>query len=255
MSALLELRGLGLKFGGLQAVNNVSLALPTGVVAGVIGPNGAGKSTLFNLITGLYRPTAGSIILAGQDLAGLRVDLITRLGIARTFQNIRLFSFMTVRENIFVGYHTQLRAHLWDSLLHTPRHRRDEAAAAKRAAELLEFTDLKDVAGREAHSLSYGRQRRLEIARALAASPRLLLLDEPAAGMNPVEKQALCDVILRIQERGVTVLLIEHDMELVARVCSHVWVLDQGECIADGTPAAVRNDARVISAYLGTAAV
>jgi branched-chain amino acid transport system ATP-binding protein len=251
MSTVLELRDLTLRFGGLVAVKDVSLAIPHGTVTGLIGPNGAGKSTIFNLITGLYRPSSGDIVFGGTSIAGTKTPAITQIGIARTFQNIRLFAFMSVLDNVMVGRHVRMKANLFDALLHTPQHRREERAVRERARELLAFVGLEQHADREAHSLSYGQQRRLEIARALASDPKLLLLDEPAAGMNPQEKDLLCTLIDRIREQAVTVFLIEHDMPMVMRVCSHLWVLDHGELLASGVPEEVRQNQQVIDAYLG----
>lgn len=248
---VLDIESLTLKFGGLTALDDVSFDIKEGEILGLIGPNGAGKTTCFNAITGVYRPTSGAIRFEGRSLAGMRKHQITRLGIARTFQNIRLFPTMTALENVLVGADAQHKTGMLSALFRLPRHRREEEEGHDKAMELLRFMGLGKRADELAANLSYGNQRRLEIARAMATGPKLICLDEPAAGFNPAEKVELMNLIRKVRDRGYTVLLIEHDMKLVMGVTDRIVVLEFGRKIAEGTPAEIRDNPAVIAAYLG----
>lgn len=254
--SLLEVRDLTMQFGGLTAVNGFGLRISDGDIVGLIGPNGAGKTTVFNCLTGMYQPTSGEIYLSGKRVDGLRPCQITQLGMARTFQNIRLFKDLTVLDNIRIAFHYQTRYSLASAALRLGRFGREEQAILDRTTELLEIFDLYDHRNEVASSLPYGEQRRLEIARALAANPRILLLDEPAAGMNPHETQELTKLIRWVRDRfDLTVFLIEHDMRLVMALCQRILVLDYGNIIAEGSPAEIQSNRTVIEAYLGEEAV
>jgi branched-chain amino acid transport system ATP-binding protein len=249
---VLSARNITIKFGGLTAVDDVSFTIPQGGVVSLIGPNGAGKTTFFNVLTGLYRPTSGQVFLGEKDITAMPPHKIASWGMARTFQNIRLFNLMTAEENVMVAMHSHMKAGLLSTILRLPRQRREEQEGRDLARELLDFVGIGKTAEDYARSLSYGDQRRLEIARALALKPKILLLDEPTAGMNPQESVRFVEFVNRVRdEKGVSVLLIEHDMSVVMRLSERITVLDQGVKIAEGGPDDIRNNQRVVEAYLG----
>ena len=250
--ALLDVTDLGISFGGLRAVDELNMTLEEGSLVGLIGPNGAGKTTVFNMLTGVYRPTDGGIRLAGENIVGKKPHEICKMGIARTFQNIRLFNKLTVLDNVKVGLHNEITYSLAESLLHVGSYRKKEKMMDERAMEILKVFDLDGQWDYKATNLPYGKQRKLEISRALATDPKLLLLDEPAAGMNPNETEELMETIELVREKfHVTVLLIEHDMKLVSGICEYLYVLNFGRLLAEGTPAQVLSNPEVITAYLG----
>ena len=250
--ALLEVSNLGIAFGGLQAVSQLDMTIEKGHLYGLIGPNGAGKTTVFNMLTGVYRPTEGNIILDGKDITGKNPEAISKAGIARTFQNIRLFNEMSVLDNVKVGMHNQVPYGLWTGILRLPAYREKEHEMNRKAHALLKIFGLDGQANLKASQLPYGKQRKLEIARALATNPKLLLLDEPAAGMNPNETEELMQTVRSVRDQfGIAILLIEHDMNFVMGICEEITVLDYGRMIARGDGKAIRNNPKVIAAYLG----
>ncbi|EST11750.1 ABC transporter ATP-binding protein [Sporolactobacillus laevolacticus] len=253
---ILEVKNLTKQFGGLTATSDISMNIEKNSITAVIGPNGAGKTTFFNMITAVYKPTSGDILLNGKSLVGLKPHQVSQFGIARTFQNIRLFNEMTVLENVLVGMHQNLKAHWVGTLLQLPHIRKMEEAAKVEAYDILKYVGLEDYVNENAGNLAYGAQRRLEIGRAMAAKPKVLLLDEPAAGMNPKETEKLTNLIYDLRSKlDVTIILIEHDMKLVMKISDYIYVLDHGELIASGEPDEIRTNKKVIEAYLGKGAV
>ncbi|MBY0120428.1 ABC transporter ATP-binding protein [Bacillus sp. S/N-304-OC-R1] len=249
---VLEIKNISKNFGGIAALTDVSFSVEKGEIFSLIGPNGAGKTTMFNMITNLFPPTSGNITFAGDTITGIKPHLITEKGICRTFQNIRLFPQMTALENVMVGGHCRIKSGVFSSVFRTKAQRNEELKLEESAKELLELVGLTEEMENAAENLAYGQQRRLEIARALASNPQLLLLDEPAAGMNETETDSLFDLIKKIQAKEITVLIIEHDMPLVMRLCDRIMVLNFGKKLAEGTPAEIQNNEEVIEAYLGS---
>ncbi|BDH62592.1 ABC transporter ATP-binding protein [Lysinibacillus sp. PLM2] len=248
---VLEVKNITKNFGGISALTDVSFSINEGDIFGLIGPNGAGKTTMFNMITNIFEPTSGEIIFKGENITGLKPFKITEKGICRTYQNIRLFSQMSALNNVMVGGHSQTRSGVFSSVFRTKTQRNEEKMLQEKAEELLDLVGLLEHKDTIAENLAYGQQRRLEIARALASNPKLLLLDEPAAGMNEKETDSLYDLIKMVQSRGITVLIIEHDMPLVMKLCDRIAVLNFGEKLAEGTPEEIQNNEAVIEAYLG----
>ncbi|MCU0587023.1 MAG: ABC transporter ATP-binding protein [Syntrophobacteraceae bacterium] len=251
VKSIVELQSISRSFGGIQALYDISFQVTQGTIQAVIGPNGAGKTTLFNIVTGLYAPDEGQVLFEGRPIQGRPIHHIVRMGIARTFQNVELFGSMTVLENVLVGRHSRMRSGFWGAIGRWKGVRREEADAVERAMELLRFTGLEEQAGQKSSDLPFGWQRFLEIARALASDPRLLLLDEPASGLNAVETSQLGELLLKIRDQGVTLLLVEHDMSLTMGISDHIQVLHQGRRLAEGTPREIQSNDAVVCAYLG----
>jgi branched-chain amino acid transport system ATP-binding protein len=255
MALILETKDVCKYFGGLKAVEKVNVTVEKDKIFGIIGPNGAGKTTFFNVLTGSYQLTDGTVIFKGEPITNLPPEKIARLGIVRTFQNIKLFKYMTVLDNVKIGFHTQTKSRFWDAVFHTPTYKKDEQLASEKGMAVLQRVGLADMALEYASNLPYGTQRRLEIARALATNPDLLLLDEPAAGMNPAETADLIKFIKQLNNEGLTIIVIEHDMKLIMNVCHRIAVLNHGEKICEGAPSEVQCNQNVIEAYLGKSCV